>query len=151
MITGGKRMKSLLLSGKVKPDMGGQVLDLYNQSVFYGISPTIKTTIDSSSMTFVSVIKNKEIIHTAPNGQQYAIQIRKYTPRDCYRLMGVRDPDIDRLLSREKSGQLIIPKSKHYALAGNSIVTNCMTAMFSELFYPSGKHYADKHGQLSLF
>ena len=23
MITGGKRMKSLLLSGKVKPDMGG--------------------------------------------------------------------------------------------------------------------------------
>ena len=144
-------MKSLLLSGKVKPDMGGQVLDLYNQSVFYGISPTIKTTIDSSSMTFVSVMKNKEIIHTAPNGQQYAIQIRKYTPRDCYRLMGVRDPDIDRLLSREKSGKLIIPKSKHYALAGNSIVTNCMTAMFSELFYPSGKHYADKHGQLSLF
>lgn len=144
-------MKSLLLSGKVKPDMGGQVLDLYNQSVFYGISPTIKTTIDSSSMTFVSVMKNKEIIHTAHNGQQYAIQIRKYTPRDCYRLMGVRDPDIDRLLTREKSGQLIIPKSKHYALAGNSIVTNCMTAMFSELFFPSGKHYADKHGQLSLF
>ena len=102
-------------------------------------------------MTFVSVMKNKEIIHTAPNGQQYAIQIRKYTPRDCYRLMGVRDPDIDRLLTREKSGQLIIPKSKHYALAGNSIVTNCMTAMFSELFFPSGKHYADKHGQLSLF
>lgn len=150
MITGGKRMKSLLLSGKVKPDMGGQVLDLYNQSVFYGISPTIKTTIDSSSMTFVSIM-NKEIIHQAPNGQRYAIQIRKYTPRDCYRLMGVRDTDIDRLLTREKSGQLIIPKSKHYALAGNSIVTNCMTAMFSELFYPSGKHYADKHGQLSLF
>ena len=24
-------MKSMLLSGKVKPDMGGQVLDLYNQ------------------------------------------------------------------------------------------------------------------------
>lgn len=143
-------MKSLLLSGKVKPDMGGQVLDLYNQSVFYGISPTIKTTIDSSSMTFVSIM-NKEIIHQAPNGQRYAIQIRKYTPRDCYRLMGVRDTDIDRLLTREKSGQLIIPKSKHYALAGNSIVTNCMTAMFSELFYPSGKHYADKHGQLSLF
>lgn len=150
MITGGKRMKSLLLSGKVKPDMGGQVLDLYNQSVFYGISPTIKTTIDTSNMTFITIM-NKEIIHTAPNGQRYAIQIRKYTPRDCYRLMGVRDPDIDRLLTREKSGQLIIPKSKHYQLAGNSIVTNCMTAMFSELFYPSGKHYADKHGQLSIF
>nr|DAG18407.1 MAG TPA: hypothetical protein [Caudoviricetes sp.] len=38
MITGGKRMKSLLLSGKVKPDVGGQVLDIYNQSVIQGIS-----------------------------------------------------------------------------------------------------------------
>lgn len=26
-------MKYLLLSGKVKPDVGGQVLDIYNQSV----------------------------------------------------------------------------------------------------------------------
>lgn len=32
-------MKSLLLSGKVKPDVGGQVLDIYNQSVMQGISP----------------------------------------------------------------------------------------------------------------
>lgn len=48
MITGGKRMKSLLLSGKVKPDVSGQVLDIYNQSVMQGISPTIKTTIDKS-------------------------------------------------------------------------------------------------------
>lgn len=51
MITGGKRMKSMLLSGKVKPDIGGQVLDLYNQMVLQGISPTIKTTIDKSNMT----------------------------------------------------------------------------------------------------
>lgn len=129
MITGGKRMKSLLLSGKVKPDMGGQVLDLYNQSVLQGISPTIKTTIDTSNMTFVTIM-NKEIIHTAPNGKKYSIQIRKYTPRDCFRLMGVHEADIDKLLSKEKTGQLIICKSKLYALAGNSIVTNCLTAMF---------------------
>lgn len=32
-------MKSLLLSGKVKPDIGGQVLDLYNQQVYKGIAP----------------------------------------------------------------------------------------------------------------
>lgn len=150
MITGGKRMKSLLLSGKVKPDVGGQVLDIYNQSVMQGISPTIKTTIDTSNMTFVTIM-NKEIIHTAPNGKKYSIQIRKYTPRDCFRLMGVHEADIDKLLSKEKSGQLIICKSKLYALAGNSIVTNCLTAMFEELIYPSGNHYHDKTGQLSLF
>ena len=56
-------MKSLLLSGKVKTDVGGQVLDIYNQSVLQGISTTIKTTIDTSNMTFVTIM-NKEIIHT---------------------------------------------------------------------------------------
>ena len=143
-------MKSLLLSGKVKPDMGGQVLDLYNQKVYDNIAPTILTTIDSSSMTFVTIMK-KEIIHTAPNGKKYSIQIRKYTPRDCFRLMGVHEADIDKLMSKEKSGQLIICKSKLYALAGNSIVTNCLTAMFEELIFPSGNYYHDKSGQLSLF
>lgn len=150
MITGGKRMKSLLLSGKVKPDVEGQILDLYNQTVLHGISHTIKTNIYKSNLTFVTVM-NKEIIHTAPNGKKYAIQIRKYTPRDCFRLMGVHEADIDKLLSKEKSGQLIICKSKLYALAGNSIVTNCLTAMFEELIFPSGNHYHDKTGQLSLF
>ena len=115
-----------------------------------GISPTIKTTIYKSDLTFVTVT-NKEIIHTAPNGKRYSIQIRKYTPRDCFRLMGVHEADIDKLLSKEKSGQLIICKSKLYALAGNSIVTNCLTAMFEELIFPSGNHYHDKNGQLSLF
>lgn len=32
-------MKSLLLSGKVKSDMGGQVLDLYNQMVLKASAP----------------------------------------------------------------------------------------------------------------
>lgn len=44
-------MKSLFLSGKVKSDVGGQVLDIYNQAVMQGISPTIKTTIDTVNMT----------------------------------------------------------------------------------------------------
>lgn len=143
-------MKSLLLSGKVKPDVGGQILDIYNQSVIQGISPTIKTTIYKSDLTFVTVM-NKEIIYTAPKGKKYSIQIRKYTPRDCFRLMGVHEADIDKLLSKEKSGQLIISKSKLYALAENSIVTNCLTAMFEELIFPSGNHYHDKTGQLYLF
>ena len=94
---------------------------------------------------------SKKIIYTHPNGNKYSIRIRKLTPRDCFRLMGVRDPDIDKLLAKEKTGQQIISNSKLYQLAGNSIVTNCMTAMFEELFYPSGEKYKDKSGQLTLF
>lgn len=124
-----------------------------------GISPTLNSAMGhgGNCIPLFLIVKykndniSKEIIHTAPNGKKYSIQIRKYTPRDCFRLMGVHEADIDKLMSKEKSGQLIICKSKLYALAGNSIVTNCMTAMFEELIFPSGNHYHDKSGQLSLF
>ena len=121
-----------------------------------GISPTLNSAMGHGGgciPVFFNCKRDmsKEIIHTAPNGKKYSIQIRKYTPRDCFRLMGVHEADIDKLLSKEKSGQLIICKSKLYALAGNSIVTNCLTAMFEELIFPSGNHYHDKSGQLSLF
>lgn len=96
-------------------------------------------------------MKEKQLVVTASNGHKYGIEIRTYTPRDCYRLMGVHDEDIDKLLTKEKDGSPIICKSKQFALAGNSIVTNCLTAMFEELIFPSGKHYHDKNGQLSLF
>lgn len=142
-------MERLLQSGKVDFNRGGQILDTYNQRVYDNITPTIMTTIDSSSNTFVTTM-NKQVIHTAPNGAKYSLEIRKYTPRDCFRLMGVRDDDIDKLLTKDK-GVPLISKTNLYALSGNSIVTNCMTAMFEELFFPSGNHYADKSGQLSLF
>ena len=150
MITGGKHMASLLASGKVKPNVGGQVLDTYNQSVLQGICPTIKTTIDKSNMTFVTVMKKSKIFN-AKDGEQYELEIRKFTPRDCFRLMGVRDPDIDKMMAKEKTGKPIIADSNLYKLAGNSIVVDNLTAIFSQLFFPTGQHYADKQGQLSLF
>lgn len=45
------------------------------------------------------------------------MRIRKLTERECYRLQGVSEKDIDTLLS---SG---ISKSAHYKLAGNSITS----------------------------
>lgn len=121
-----------------------------------GISPTLNSAMGHGGGLHPRAfnhqsLMSKQIIHTAPNGKQYSIEIRKYTPRDCFRLMGVHDEDIDKLLSKEKDGSPIICKSKLYALAGNSIVTNCMTAMFEKLFFPDGEPYHDKNGQLSLF
>lgn len=77
-------------------------------------------------MTFVTIM-NKEIIHTAPNGKKYSIQIRKYTPRDCFRLMGVHEADIDKLLSKEKSGQLIISKRVLTASSQNQSTAHLRT------------------------
>ena len=93
---------------------------------------------------------DKSKTFVANNGEIYEIAIRKYTPRECFRLMGVHEDDIDKLLSNDGDKQ-IIPNSKLYQLAGNSIVTNCMVAMFENLFFPSGQNYVSKDGQFSLF
>lgn len=155
--TGGIRMSKLLASGKVWPIRGGLTLDLYNQSVMPKICCTITTRLDSSNHYWLMKMKeiqtptDKTFVYTAKNGKKYDIAIRKYTPRDAFRLMGVHDADIDKLCAKDEKGNQIISNSRLYKLAGNSIVTNCMTAMFEELFYPSGKHYVDADGQLSLF
>lgn len=54
--------------------------------------------------------------------------IRKLTPRECLRLMGVSDADIDKI---QAAG---ISKSQQYKMAGNSIVVNCLAAIFRQLF-----------------
>lgn len=56
-------------------------------------------------------------------------RIRKLTPRECYRLMGVNDDEIKKLIDTG------LKDSNHYKLAGNSIVVNCMTNIFEKLFY----------------
>lgn len=53
------------------------------------------------------------------------LRIRKLTPRECFRLMGVKDDDIDKL--KEQSD------SSLYHLAGDSIVVNVLMEIFKEL------------------
>ena len=55
-------------------------------------------------------------------------RIRKLTPRECFRLMGVSDADIDKIQAA------MISKSQQYKMAGNSIVVNCLAAIFRQLF-----------------
>lgn len=54
--------------------------------------------------------------------------IRKLTNREEFRLMGVKDEDIDKILS------LGLYYNEYHKLAGNSIVTNCMVEIFKKLF-----------------
>ena len=55
-------------------------------------------------------------------------RIRKLTPRECFRLMGRRDDDIDKI---QQAG---ISNTQQYKMAGNSIVVNVLEAIFGELF-----------------
>ena len=63
------------------------------------------------------------------------VRIRKLTPRECFRLMGVRDEDIDKI---QAAG---ISKTQQYKMAGNSIVVNCLAAIFRQMFIGNFNKY----------
>lgn len=53
--------------------------------------------------------------------------IRKLTPRECWRLMDFDDSDFDK-------AQKVVSNMRLYEQAGNSIVVNCLVAIFGQLF-----------------
>ena len=86
-------------------------------------------------------------------------RIRKLTPRECFRLMGVSDTDIDKIQAypfhqliehpsyskeeilvgmteEEKRAKMKdrISESQQYKLAGNSIVVNVLVGIFTQMF-----------------
>ena len=66
----------------------------------------------------------EDYLYTAKDGEQYGIF--KLSPRECLRLMDVREEDIDNMLSVNSNSQC-------YKQAGNSIVVAVLTAIFSQL------------------
>jgi site-specific DNA-cytosine methylase len=73
-------------------------------------------------------------------------RIRKLTPRECFRLMGVDDKDIDKM---QAAG---ISQSGQYKLAGNSIVVDVLFHIFRRMFIDTEEPDFDgKPTQLSLF
>lgn len=84
-------------------------------------------------------------------------RIRKLTERECFRLMGVDDADIDkidayRIKTTLKSGKVKkkpIPKSQKYKIAGNSIVVDVLYNIFYQMFIAEPPKPQPK--QLSLF
>ena len=55
-------------------------------------------------------------------------RIRKLTPRECFRLMGLKDNDIDKI---QATG---VSNTQQYKMAGNSIVVDVLEAIFKNLF-----------------
>lgn len=65
--------------------------------------------------------QNQDIVRIEPN-----YRIRKLTPRECGRLMGVSDEDISKMVAVNSNTQL-------YKQFGNSIVVDVMCEMFKNL------------------
>ena len=74
-----------------------------------------------TSNTITTVQKDNYVVEPT-------FRIRKLTPRECFRLMGMRDDDIDKI---QAAG---ISNTQQYKMAGNSIVINVLEAIFKNLF-----------------
>ena len=72
-------------------------------------------------------------------------RIRKLTPRECFRLMGVDDKDIDKM---QAAG---ISQSGQYKLAGNSIVVDVLFHIFRKMFVEIEPDTRGSFTQLTLF
>ena len=107
-ITTDKFDKSIM-EFEIKPNEYDMSNRVYHEN---GISPTLTASGESGA---------KKII-----GEDF--RIRKLTPRECFRLMGMRDDDIDKI---QAAG---ISNTQQYKMAGNSIVVNVLEAIFRNLF-----------------
>ena len=72
---------------------------------------------------------NVAITTTTINNPYYKVglRIRKLTPKECFRLMGLKDDDIDLVMENQSNASA-------YHLAGDSIVTTCLMAILGQLF-----------------
>jgi DNA (cytosine-5)-methyltransferase 1 len=104
LTTKNKRLASMV--DKIDPTKC-QAIDMFNQSVHEEMH-TIKTNVDRANMT--AITQN--------------LRIRKLTPRECFRLMGVRDENFERISKSQSNASL-------YHLAGDSIVVAVLVAVLS--------------------
>lgn len=106
LTTKNKRLVSMLDKIDVSKT---QAIDIYNQ-ITHNEMHTIKTNIDRGNMT--AVTQN--------------LRIRKFTPKECFRLMGVKDQDFEKIAKNQSNASL-------YHLAGDSIVVNVLMAIFRQM------------------
>ena len=84
-----------------------------------GMIPTLKTSCSDIAA----------VVHD----QNELISLRRLTPRECWRLMGWQDADINKVIGKG------ITKTQLYKMAGNSIVIDCLRFIFAQLFQTEAK------------
>lgn len=87
-----------------------QSIDLYNQKTNEEIIHTIRASVNTNNETAIT----------------HNYRIRKLTPKECFRLMGVKDEDFERVAKNQSNSSL-------YHLAGDSIVVNVLQAIFNQM------------------
>lgn len=91
-----------------------EMFNPYNKQKIVDIAPTQTTQCGTSTSSAAVIVKNN-------------FRIRKLTPKECWRLMGIDDECFDKAQQVNSNSQL-------YKQAGNGIVVNVLYYIFKELF-----------------
>ena len=136
----GKRgtvQKGLIRTLKTTPDVGVAVNKpiCLNPKV-EGKQPSIENRVYDPKGTATALTTSFPTKYAESN-----LRIRKLTPRECFRLMGVADRDSDRLGG--------FADTALYHLAGDSIVTTCLMAIFAQFY--DGLNWLAKAKEKGIF
>lgn len=101
-------------------------------------------TFEENPAVTTSSFENNNMVALPPELQGKKFRIRKLTPRECFRLMGVDDADIDKI---QAAG---VSNSGQYKLAGNSIVVDVLFHLFRKMFIDTEPDFQEGK-QMSLF
>lgn len=118
--TGGNRMPKIVLKSKNKriqatasklnPNIDGQYMDIFNQTNRQDVAGSLLAGMDAHQG---NIVYNN-------------YRIRKLTPKECFRLMGVKDEDFEKIAQNQSNASL-------YHLAGDSIVVDVLMAIFGQM------------------
>lgn len=98
------------------------------------ICPTLKTENVPSVIEFGNTDSYNFIYEV--NDELYLIRIRKLTPKECWKLMSFSEEDYEKAHAVNSQTQL-------YKQAGNSLCTNVMMSIFSQLGIHGKKRWND--------
>lgn len=111
-------MNNLMPTLTTRPDYLGVTVKIGN----YTPSKHNASNVVDSDYSAPTVMENHGTI-TATNSHD--LRIRKLTPKECFRLMGVKDEDFERIAKNQSDASL-------YHLAGDSIVVDVLMAIFKQ-------------------
>lgn len=101
---------------------GDVVKHSYTQQILDGN----KKCVEKNDGNMITLTTRGDCVGTAVKDNMNNLRIRKLTPKECFRLMGVKDEDFEKCAKNQSDSSL-------YHLAGDSIVVDVLCHIFKEL------------------
>lgn len=127
---GGNLQPMILIKTNTK--LGYDIAELGDSvNLEYPNSTTRRGRIGKQVAQTITTSPNQGAVVEAISGKELSgLAIRKLTPKECFRLMGFDDSDVDKLITNG------ISNTQLYKMAGNSIVVTVLENLFKQIYKP---------------